>query len=275
MDGEGLIDEPEMGVIEGKGSINKLKEIMRRQRRDSETTETPDLEFIYADCDSFPRELSELFTYSEVSELNEYRTCFNRYLREKLASENVVNWSSLSLVAKRGIVVHFAEMLEVVNDVDRLHACMSLLYLALGAYTPGIAEEELLRNVRFAVFLMLDCGVFPLALQALCIELDRNVPQKSGYTIAQNKELRVCLSLLYVFVECLHRKDPSDSPFKEQQRLDFIKELRNVALSQDSLTNVVFTMLLRFCSATHSQTCLLYTSPSPRDRQKSRMPSSA
>ena len=26
---------------------------------------------------------------------------------------------------------------------------------------------------------------------------------------------------------------------------------------------------------THPQTCLLYTSPSPRDRQKSRMPSSA
>ena len=25
----------------------------------------------------------------------------------------------------------------------------------------------------------------------------------------------------------------------------------------------------------HTQTCLLYTSPSPRDRQKSRMPSSA
>ena len=27
--------------------------------------------------------------------------------------------------------------------------------------------------------------------------------------------------------------------------------------------------------STRSQTCLLYTSPSPRDRQKSRMPSSA
>ena len=31
----------------------------------------------------------------------------------------------------------------------------------------------------------------------------------------------------------------------------------------------------RYISATHSLCCLLYTSPSPRDRQKSRMPSSA
>ena len=29
------------------------------------------------------------------------------------------------------------------------------------------------------------------------------------------------------------------------------------------------------CEATEDYTCLLYTSPSPRDRQKSRMPSSA
>src|SRR5674476_1271338 len=32
---------------------------------------------------------------------------------------------------------------------------------------------------------------------------------------------------------------------------------------------------LSFADAAHSYTCLLYTSPSPRDRQKSRMPSSA
>ena len=30
-----------------------------------------------------------------------------------------------------------------------------------------------------------------------------------------------------------------------------------------------------YCEVLHSQPCLLYTSPSPRDRQKSRMPSSA
>ena len=36
-----------------------------------------------------------------------------------------------------------------------------------------------------------------------------------------------------------------------------------------------FGGILTFCLITQIVTCLLYTSPSPRDRQKSRMPSSA
>ena len=38
---------------------------------------------------------------------------------------------------------------------------------------------------------------------------------------------------------------------------------------------VVFKDLFEFSVAADDSTCLLYTSPSPRDRQKSRMPSSA
>ena len=33
--------------------------------------------------------------------------------------------------------------------------------------------------------------------------------------------------------------------------------------------------IINKCFSVHLDTCLLYTSPSPRDRQKSRMPSSA
>ena len=36
-----------------------------------------------------------------------------------------------------------------------------------------------------------------------------------------------------------------------------------------------FKQVAVYRNNTHSQTCLLYTSPSPRDRQKARMPSSA
>ena len=43
------------------------------------------------------------------------------------------------------------------------------------------------------------------------------------------------------------------------------------ARSQESSTQVIE----RLSDAANDQTCLLYTSPSPRDRQKSRMPSSA
>ena len=53
------------------------------------------------------------------------------------------------------------------------------------------------------------------------------------------------------------------------------KELvENLIGSRDKLFAVIdeaFTRITNECD----QTCLLYTSPSPRDRQKSRMPSSA
>ena len=42
-------------------------------------------------------------------------------------------------------------------------------------------------------------------------------------------------------------------------------------LNLHSLTQVFH----HYCDMTRSKICLLYTSPSPRDRQKSRMPSSA
>ena len=40
-------------------------------------------------------------------------------------------------------------------------------------------------------------------------------------------------------------------------------------------SNVLAEAAIRFQAEAMSETCLLYTSPSPRDRQKSRMPSSA
>ena len=46
-------------------------------------------------------------------------------------------------------------------------------------------------------------------------------------------------------------------------------------LTDKSITAASFYGLPVATEAAEAQTCLLYTSPSPRDRQKSRMPSSA
>ena len=42
-----------------------------------------------------------------------------------------------------------------------------------------------------------------------------------------------------------------------------------------SVRSLAFLTLLPQLQSTHQSACLLYTSPSPRDREKSRMPSSA
>ena len=54
--------------------------------------------------------------------------------------------------------------------------------------------------------------------------------------------------------------------FAKIGRLDLLKRL---------IDNMVFMVFVNFWYENSFLFCLLYTSPSPRDRQKSRMPSSA
>ena len=57
------------------------------------------------------------------------------------------------------------------------------------------------------------------------------------------------------------------------QRLHILKVLKRQGLSLEMLHNVFYAIIVS--KITYAISCLLYTSPSPRDRQKSRMPSSA
>ena len=68
----------------------------------------------------------------------------------------------------------------------------------------------------------------------------------------------------------------------QQQWQDLVtKALKGVApdslhhLDEDGLDIAALYQLKAVSPAASDQVCLLYTSPSPRDRQKSRMPSSA
>ena len=74
-------------------------------------------------------------------------------------------------------------------------------------------------------------------------------PDEEFVTI--NKIAEICSNLTGVNLEPIHKKDRP-------------KEVKHATCSADKARK-----LLKY------KTCLLYTSPSPRDRQKSRMPSSA
>ena len=54
---------------------------------------------------------------------------------------------------------------------------------------------------------------------------------------------------------------------------DIYEETRNA--TRPPMTYTAFKNLLSIIKTTPESTCLLYTSPSPRDRTRSRMPSSA
>ena len=75
----------------------------------------------------------------------------------------------------------------------------------------------------------------------------------------------------------VYMKELNSRQYNLQQQLgaDYTQEIDNV-LKQSLLETMINEKLLEdYANSLSIVTCLLYTSPSPRDRQKSRMPSSA
>ena len=66
-------------------------------------------------------------------------------------------------------------------------------------------------------------------------------------------------------------KNNKDAMLKQFKQVD---DMLQAIITSSAMRDVFFSMLLEQKRAL-STICLLYTSPSPRDRQKSRMPSSA
>lgn len=241
-----------MDAINGasSGSLPRLRDVLRRQRRDSDpATDAPDLDFEYADSDGYFHELSELYSYSEIPEFETTKETFESSLE---AHFHTTEWRALSDSQKRTYAMALLDRFEVVKPLDRISAVKSLLYLAHGNYAPGMEEGDLERNTRENIFLMLEVGVYDAAVELLALEMEQGKGiyegSKSNITIADNHNLRVCLSLLYVIVETVHREHPEDRPEWIERRKAFLKELQNAVIGDDMLTSLLFAMLLSFCN---------------------------
>ena len=85
---------------------------------------------------------------------------------------------------------------------------------------------------------------------------------------------------LYLFPLVAFSVEPSeilDDPALEQRAREIPKGLRCLVCQNESIddSNASLAKDLRVLVRERILACLLYTSPSPRDREKSRMPSSA
>ena len=221
-----------------------------RQRRDSDPgTDAPDLDFEYDDSDAYFHELSELYSYSEIPEFETTKETFESSLE---AYFHTVEWHTLSESQKRAYVMALLDRFEVVKPQDRISAVKSLLYLAHGNYVPGTEEGDLEQNARENIFLLLEIGVYSATVELLALEMEQGKGiyegSKSNITIADNHNLRVCLSLLYVIIETVRREDPNDKPEWIERRKAFLKELQNAVVGEDMLTSLLFAMLLSFCN---------------------------
>lgn len=62
--------------------------------------------------------------------------------------------------------------------------------------------------------------------------------------------LTVVLSLLYAILETVRREDPNDDPKWVALRDSFINDMENPVYGDETLTSVLFVMLLSFCNGT-------------------------
>ena len=102
--------------------------------------DAPDLDFEYADSDSYFHEISELYSYSEVPEFETTKDFFETSL---VKHYRTTDWFSLFESQKRDYVLTLLDQFELIKLQDRTAAVKSLLYLAHGNYTPGMDETSL------------------------------------------------------------------------------------------------------------------------------------
>lgn len=210
----------------------------------------PDIDFVYSDSDSLNNELAELYSYSEVPELQTVKEVFEAGLRAQFKTSN---WIDLNGQDQKSYIHLLLERCELVGSVDRLNAVRSFLYLAHGNYTYGLDESDIYQYSRANIYMMIEAGVFQAAIDLLALEKEVPPPPtaeggKGKITINDNVTLRVCLSLLYVIVEVLRHDDTLDTVLEEDIRKSFLCNLNNPVNGDNNLTAFLFRMLLNFCN---------------------------
>lgn len=168
------------------------------------------------------------------------------------SSYQTVEWDELTAVQRRSFIMSLLNRFELVQPQDRLEAVKCLLYLAHGNFAPDVKEETLEPTARANIFLMLELGVYGATIELLAVEMEQAKGVYEGtranITIADNYNLRMCLSLLYVIVETVRREKAEDDPSWVHLRRSFLESLSETVVGEDTLTSLLFMMLLSFCN---------------------------
>ena len=102
----------------GKRGLPKLREILRRQKQDSEDEDSPDIEFQYEDTDTHAAEMAEAYSYTEQPEFALNQAAFNELMKKfglgtqwtKMASEE--KDKAVLLLLDQVEMCHYIEMME-------------------------------------------------------------------------------------------------------------------------------------------------------------------
>jgi len=228
-----------------KRGLPKLREILRRQKQDSEDEDTPDIEYVYEDEDCFGAEMAELYSYTEGPEFQLAQSAFEE--TAKNSKEMPKTWNTMTTEQRCSMIQTLLDRTEVASRDDRLTALRGLLYICQGCWLECQSDSECLEKCKENVVLLYHQGVFSSAVELLSIEMEdtfaaNSACRKLAVSLADSVSLRTLLSLLYTMTQVL--RSHKDQQLKET----FINDL-NTPVDGDELFAIkLMSMVTRFCS---------------------------
>ncbi|XP_041944830.1 striatin-interacting protein 1 homolog isoform X3 [Alosa alosa] len=241
----GIMNNRQRTMLTNKGRVD----CVRNQRKDSEGfSESPDLEFEYADTDKWASELSEIYSYTEGPEFILNRKCFEEDFRTHDKC-----WTELDSAHHRAHAMRLLDGLEVTAREKRLKIARAILYIAQGTFAECSSEAEVQHWMRYNAFLLLEVGTFSALVELLNMEIDNSAAcssavRKPAISLADSTDLRILLNIMYLMVETIHQEDPMDSPEWKAARETFKTELGSTLYNNEPMSVVLFGMVTKFCS---------------------------
>jgi len=238
-----------MDEVNGNGKrLPKIREIMRRQKPDSQDEESPDIDFVYADSDSLSAELAELYSYTEQPEFN---LCANAWHELSSRWKLTGGWTNLEQEDRVRAVLLLLDQIELTDRQERFRGARAFLYLVQGCWEECQCDADSYAMARENVKLFYSMGVFSAFLSLLNMETENSSAASSAMHkltvfLADSQELRMILSVLYTMTEILRTDE--DDELREQ----FIQELNNPG-EGELLTIRLLSMVTRYCSGAAPQ----------------------
>ncbi|NXJ47136.1 STRP1 protein, partial [Spizaetus tyrannus] len=213
-------------------------------------SESPDLEFEYADTDKWAAELSELYSYTEGPEFLLNRKCFEEDFRIHVREKK---WTELDKNQHRTHAMRLLDGLEVTAREKRLKVARAILYVAQGTFGECGSEAEVQAWMRYNIFLLLEVGTFNALVELLNMEIDNSAAcssavRKPAISLADSTDLRVLLNIMYLIVETVRQEAEGDKPEWKSMRQTFRAELGAPLYNNEPFSVMLFGMVTKFCS---------------------------
>ncbi|NWX93879.1 STRP1 protein, partial [Nothoprocta pentlandii] len=213
-------------------------------------SESPDLEFEYADTDKWAAELSELYSYTEGPEFLLNRKCFEEDFRLHVRDKK---WTELDKKQHRTHAMRLLDGLEVTAREKRLRVARAILYVAQGTFGECGSEADVQAWMRYNIFLLLEVGTFNALVELLNMEIDNSAAcssavRKPAISLADSTDLRVLLNIMYLIVETVRQEAEGDKAEWKAMRQTFRAELGAPLYNNEPFSVMLFGMVTKFCS---------------------------